>query len=61
MNKNKTRKPTRTKRVEPLVPFVVRVPAEVKDELSRVAADAGESVNTVVRVAIREHLRRGRD
>jgi predicted HicB family RNase H-like nuclease len=55
-NSDRVRKPTRTKRAEPLVPFVLRLPAEIKAEIEKVAAEQGESVNTVIRVALRRYL-----
>ena len=42
--------------MEPLVSFVLRLPAETKAEIEKVAAEQGESVNTVIRVALRRYL-----
>ena len=55
-NSDRERKPTRTKRATPLVPILVRLPAETKAEIEKVAAEQGESVNTVIRVALRRYL-----
>ena len=42
---------------EPLARILVRLPAQHKRELETIAREEGESLNTVIRVAIRRFLR----